>query len=163
MTAAGFFLQWIPSFRPPSFFPWQPDNFPYKDEIAALSNVCLVLLVLLFISCILGFKVAFSYSKPISFAKLLLVVSDLSEQHDNSCEFHSRCSFSFRQADVGTWMHHQKQHIHELPYHFVYIDFWESVSGGPVSRVNNLVLFLDRLWLIFCSGLASQPARLCCC
>ncbi|XP_057691212.1 lysosomal-associated transmembrane protein 4B-like [Corythoichthys intestinalis] len=33
-----------------------PDNFPYKDEIAALSNVCLVLIVLIFISCILGFK-----------------------------------------------------------------------------------------------------------
>ncbi|XP_077577207.1 lysosomal-associated transmembrane protein 4B-like isoform X2 [Stigmatopora nigra] len=33
-----------------------PDNFPYKDEIAALSNVCLVLVVLVFISCILGFK-----------------------------------------------------------------------------------------------------------
>ncbi|KAM8847199.1 lysosomal-associated transmembrane protein 4B-like isoform 1-T1 [Synchiropus picturatus] len=36
--------------------PLQPDNFPYKEEIAALSNVCLVLLVLLFISCILAFK-----------------------------------------------------------------------------------------------------------
>lgn len=35
----------------------QPDNFPYKDEIAALSNLCLVLIVLLFISCILSFKV----------------------------------------------------------------------------------------------------------
>lgn len=35
----------------------QPDNFPYKEEIAALSNVCLVLIVLIFISCILGFKV----------------------------------------------------------------------------------------------------------
>ncbi|XP_019711883.1 lysosomal-associated transmembrane protein 4B-like isoform X1 [Hippocampus comes] len=33
-----------------------PDNFPYKEEIAALSNVCLVLIVLIFISCILGFK-----------------------------------------------------------------------------------------------------------
>lgn len=37
--------------------PLQPENFPYKDEIAALSNVCLVLIVLLFISCILAFKV----------------------------------------------------------------------------------------------------------
>lgn len=100
----------------PSFFPWQPDNFPYKDEIAALSNVCLVLLVLLFISCILGFKVALSYSNRFV---LLLVVSDPSGQHGNSCEFHSRCSCSFRQADVGTWMHHQKQHSHELPYHFI--------------------------------------------
>ncbi|KAM9798672.1 lysosomal-associated transmembrane protein 4B-like [Neosynchiropus ocellatus] len=36
--------------------PLQPDNFPYKEEIAALSNVCLVLMVLLFISCILAFK-----------------------------------------------------------------------------------------------------------
>ncbi|RVE62210.1 hypothetical protein OJAV_G00154760 [Oryzias javanicus] len=33
-----------------------PDNFPYKEEVAALSNVCLVLIVLLFIGCILGFK-----------------------------------------------------------------------------------------------------------
>ncbi|XP_054638355.1 lysosomal-associated transmembrane protein 4B-like [Dunckerocampus dactyliophorus] len=33
-----------------------PDNFPYKEEIAALSNVCMVLVVLLFISCILAFK-----------------------------------------------------------------------------------------------------------
>ncbi|KAI3361482.1 hypothetical protein L3Q82_013630 [Scortum barcoo] len=33
-----------------------PDNFPYKEEIAALSNVCLVLIVLLFIGCILSFK-----------------------------------------------------------------------------------------------------------
>ncbi|XP_061804919.2 lysosomal-associated transmembrane protein 4B-like [Nerophis lumbriciformis] len=33
-----------------------PDNFPYKEDIAALSNVCLVLVVLLFISCILAFK-----------------------------------------------------------------------------------------------------------
>lgn len=40
--------------------PVQPDNFPYKEEIAALSNVCLVLIVLLFIGCILGFKVMFS-------------------------------------------------------------------------------------------------------
>ena len=39
----------------------QPDNFPYKEEIAALSNVCLVLIVLLFISSILGFKVMFSH------------------------------------------------------------------------------------------------------
>lgn len=42
------------------WFP-QPDNFPYKEEIAALSNVCLVLIVLIFISCILGFKVKLSY------------------------------------------------------------------------------------------------------
>ncbi|KAG7237306.1 hypothetical protein INR49_032489 [Caranx melampygus] len=35
---------------------YKPDNFPYKEEIAALSNVCLVLMVLLFIGCILGFK-----------------------------------------------------------------------------------------------------------
>ncbi|KAF3691542.1 Matrilin-4 Precursor [Channa argus] len=33
-----------------------PDNFPYKEEVASLSNVCLVFIVLLFISCILGFK-----------------------------------------------------------------------------------------------------------
>ncbi|XP_068426352.1 lysosomal-associated transmembrane protein 4B-like isoform X2 [Clinocottus analis] len=33
-----------------------PDNFPYKEEIAALSNLCLVLIVLLFIGSILGFK-----------------------------------------------------------------------------------------------------------
>uniref|UniRef100_A0AAQ4QT81 Lysosomal-associated transmembrane protein 4B n=1 Tax=Gasterosteus aculeatus aculeatus TaxID=481459 RepID=A0AAQ4QT81_GASAC len=33
-----------------------PDNFPYKEEIAALSNVCLVLTVLLFIGSILSFK-----------------------------------------------------------------------------------------------------------
>lgn len=35
----------------------QPENFPYKEEISALSTVCLVLIVLLFIGCILGFKV----------------------------------------------------------------------------------------------------------
>ncbi|XP_061675941.1 lysosomal-associated transmembrane protein 4B-like isoform X2 [Syngnathoides biaculeatus] len=33
-----------------------PDNFPYKEDIAALSTVCLILIVLMFISCILGFK-----------------------------------------------------------------------------------------------------------
>uniref|UniRef100_A0A146ZYA8 Lysosomal-associated transmembrane protein 4B n=1 Tax=Fundulus heteroclitus TaxID=8078 RepID=A0A146ZYA8_FUNHE len=33
-----------------------PDNFPYKEEVAALSNICLVLIVLLFIGCIIGFK-----------------------------------------------------------------------------------------------------------
>lgn len=43
--------------------PVQPDNFPYKEEIAALSNVCLVFIVLLFIGSILGFKVMLSYLK----------------------------------------------------------------------------------------------------
>ncbi|CAL8286984.1 unnamed protein product [Merluccius merluccius] len=33
-----------------------PDNFPYKEEVAALSSLCLVLIVLLFIGCILAFK-----------------------------------------------------------------------------------------------------------
>ncbi|MEQ2245912.1 Lysosomal-associated transmembrane protein 4B, partial [Ilyodon furcidens] len=33
-----------------------PDNFPYKDEVTGLSNICLVLIVLLFIGCIIGFK-----------------------------------------------------------------------------------------------------------
>ncbi|KAK0131865.1 Lysosomal-associated transmembrane protein 4B [Merluccius polli] len=33
-----------------------PDNFPYKEEVAALSSLCLLLVVLLFISCILAFK-----------------------------------------------------------------------------------------------------------
>lgn len=41
--------------------PVQPDNFPYKEGIAAVSNICLILIVLLFIGCILGFKVMFSY------------------------------------------------------------------------------------------------------
>lgn len=42
--------------------PVQPDNFPYKEEVGALSNVCLALIVLLFIGCILGFKVTLYYS-----------------------------------------------------------------------------------------------------
>ncbi|KAK5614357.1 Lysosomal-associated transmembrane protein 4B [Crenichthys baileyi] len=33
-----------------------PDNFPYKEEVTALSNICLVLSVLLFIGCIICFK-----------------------------------------------------------------------------------------------------------
>ncbi|XP_010769920.1 lysosomal-associated transmembrane protein 4B-like, partial [Notothenia coriiceps] len=33
-----------------------PDNFPYKEEIAALSNICLALIVLIFIGSILFFK-----------------------------------------------------------------------------------------------------------
>ncbi|XP_034029726.1 lysosomal-associated transmembrane protein 4B-like [Thalassophryne amazonica] len=33
-----------------------PENFPYKDEIAAFSNLGLVVIVLIFIGCILTFK-----------------------------------------------------------------------------------------------------------
>ncbi|XP_064864775.1 lysosomal-associated transmembrane protein 4B isoform X1 [Oncorhynchus nerka] len=33
-----------------------PENFPYKEDIMAMSNVCLVFIVLLFIGCILTFK-----------------------------------------------------------------------------------------------------------
>ncbi|KAL4617034.1 lysosomal-associated transmembrane protein 4B [Arapaima gigas] len=33
-----------------------PGNFPYKEEIMSMNNVCLVLIVLLFIGCILVFK-----------------------------------------------------------------------------------------------------------
>ncbi|KAJ8290964.1 hypothetical protein GJAV_G00019720 [Gymnothorax javanicus] len=33
-----------------------PGNFPYKEEITSMNNVCLVFVVLLFISCILAFK-----------------------------------------------------------------------------------------------------------
>lgn len=33
-----------------------PGNFPYKEEITSMNNVCLVFIVLLFISCILAFK-----------------------------------------------------------------------------------------------------------
>ena len=38
------------------FDPSQPGNFPYRDEIMDM-NVCLVFIVLLFIGCILAFKV----------------------------------------------------------------------------------------------------------
>jgi hypothetical protein len=37
--------------------PSQPENFPYKEDIMAMSNVCLVFIVLLFIGSILTFKV----------------------------------------------------------------------------------------------------------
>lgn len=44
-----------------AFSPLQPGNFPYKEEIMDM-NVCLVFIVLLFIGCILAFKVTQSLS-----------------------------------------------------------------------------------------------------
>lgn len=40
---------------PPSF---QPGTFPYKEDIMSTNNMCLVFAVLLFIGCILSFKVS---------------------------------------------------------------------------------------------------------
>lgn len=53
-------LTWNENITAVFLIPPQPENFPYKEEVAALSNVCLVVIVLLFIGCILGFKVKFS-------------------------------------------------------------------------------------------------------
>jgi len=36
----------------------QPTNFPYKEEIMAVNPTCLVVVILLFISIILAFKVS---------------------------------------------------------------------------------------------------------
>lgn len=36
----------------------QPGTFPYKEDIMSTNNVCLVFAVLLFIGCILSFKVS---------------------------------------------------------------------------------------------------------
>lgn len=49
----------------------QPDNFPYKEEIGALSHVSLVLVVLLFIGCILSFKVLLSTEALLLSVRLL--------------------------------------------------------------------------------------------
>lgn len=37
----------------------QPGTFPYKEDLMSTNNMCLVLAVLLFIGCILAFKVNF--------------------------------------------------------------------------------------------------------
>lgn len=40
------------------FFLLQPANFPYKEEIMSVNPTCLVVIILLFISIILAFKVS---------------------------------------------------------------------------------------------------------
>lgn len=37
---------------------FQPGTFPYKEDIMSTNNMCLVFAVLLFIGCILSFKVS---------------------------------------------------------------------------------------------------------
>lgn len=37
----------------------QPGTFPYKEDIMSTNNLCLVFAVLIFIGCILSFKVSF--------------------------------------------------------------------------------------------------------
>lgn len=38
--------------------PFQPGTFPYKEDIMSTNNMCLVFAVLIFIGCILSFKVS---------------------------------------------------------------------------------------------------------
>lgn len=40
------------------FLLMQPNNFPYKEEIMSVNPTCLVVIILLFISIILAFKVS---------------------------------------------------------------------------------------------------------
>lgn len=39
----------------------QPGTFPYKEDIMSTNNMCLVFAVLIFIGCILSFKVSFGF------------------------------------------------------------------------------------------------------
>lgn len=50
----------------------QPSNFPYKEEIMSVNPTCLVVIILLFISIILAFKVS-----PLLVCHLLLVMGEM--------------------------------------------------------------------------------------
>lgn len=50
----------------------QPSNFPYKEEIMSVNPTCLVVIILLFISIILAFKVS-----PLLVYHLLLVMGEM--------------------------------------------------------------------------------------
>ncbi|XP_036416579.1 lysosomal-associated transmembrane protein 4B-like isoform X2 [Colossoma macropomum] len=64
-----------------------PGNFPYKEEIMSMSNTCLVLIVLLFITCILAFKAylmvcvwsCYRYVSGRSNAEVLVYVTNMND------------------------------------------------------------------------------------
>ncbi|XP_017542806.1 lysosomal-associated transmembrane protein 4B-like isoform X1 [Pygocentrus nattereri] len=64
-----------------------PRNFPYKEEIMSMSNTCLVLIVLLFITCILAFKAylmvcvwsCYRYVSARSNAEVLVYVTNMND------------------------------------------------------------------------------------
>nr|XP_015213325.1 PREDICTED: lysosomal-associated transmembrane protein 4B [Lepisosteus oculatus] len=69
-----------------------PGNFPYKEEIMSMNAMCLVLIVLIFIGCILAFKVTLL---AIPCYNPFFILSSL-EQHHLSSEQHNSQTLKYR-------------------------------------------------------------------
>lgn len=81
----------------------QPSNFPYKEEIMSVNPTCLVVIILLFISIILAFKVS-----PFVYI-LLLVICELSSLRVLAPKTHEELQASQYDSYKSKIRHYEKK------------------------------------------------------
>lgn len=78
---------------------WQPETFPYKEDLMSTNNICLVLAVLVFIGCILAFKVNVEVSVKFYTRGSGTISSTLARQRDilqyGYTEYLTMCAHKF--------------------------------------------------------------------